>query len=339
MSTIPERPRGQDAVLARLESLAERSRGLEVPKVGDAAAHGGVPHAVLFVGPAAVGKHVAALWWARLFKCATEAKCAPACVDCKRIAAGSHPDVLALAPEAPGKSIGIDPVRDLIRMMSLMRMSAGPRIAIVRDAHRLTIEAQSALLKLLEEPPGSALIVLVTENPAGLLPTVRSRCQAFRFGAVPSEVVTAILLERGLERPTAERAAALAFGSVGKALALSPEVVADRDDLIFAVESLRAADPGDLEQLVASLVERRKQEKAGLEEVLQWTLLRIEAAHGHPPESESEKLGPILAATTERDVPRLLERAERVQWTLEALDRNANAKIAIRDLLLGVGER
>jgi DNA polymerase-3 subunit delta' len=325
--------------MARLEGLAERSRGLEAAAVGDSLASGGVPHAVLFVGPAAVGKHAAALWWARLFKCEHAASCAPPCVDCKRIAAGSHPDVLAVAPEAPGKSIGIDPVRDLIRMMSLMRMSSGPRIAIVRDAHRLTMEAQGALLKLLEEPPGAALIVLVTENPAALLATVRSRCQAFRFGAVPAEIVATILVERGLDRTTAERAATLSFGSVGKALALTPEVVADRDDLIHSVESLRAGDPADLELLVASLVERRKQEKAGLEEVLQWTLLRIEAAHGHPPESESEKLAPILAATTERDVPRLLERAERVQWTLEALDRNANAKLAIRDLLLGVGER
>lgn len=334
-----ERPRGQDAVMARLESLAERSRGLEATSVGDSPASGGVPHAVLFVGPAAVGKHAAALWWARLFKCEHGARCAPPCVDCKRIAAGSHPDVLSLVPEAPGKAIGIDLVRDLIRMMSLMRMSAGPRIAIVRDAHRLTMEAQSALLKLLEEPPGAALIVLVTENPASLLATVRSRCQAFRFGAVPAEIVTAILVERGVDRATAERAATLSFGSVGKALALTPEVVADRDDLIHSVESLRSGDPADLELLVASLVERRKQEKAGLDEVLQWTLLRIEAAHGHPPDSESEKLAPILAATTESDVPRLLERAERVQWTLEALDRNANAKLAIRDLLLGVGER
>jgi DNA polymerase-3 subunit delta' len=334
-----ERPRGQDAVMARLESLVERSLGLEATSVGDSPASGGVPHAVLFVGPAAVGKHAAALWWARLFKCEHAASCAPPCVDCKRIAAGSHPDVLALQPEAPGKSIGIEPVRELIRMMSLMRMSAGPRIAIVRDAHRLTMEAQSALLKLLEEPPGAALIVLVTENPAALLPTVRSRCQAFRFGAVPAEIVAAILVERGLDRATAARAATLSLGSVGKALALTPEVVADRDDLIHSVESLHAGDPADLELLVASLVERRKQEKAGLEEVLQWTLLRIEAAHGHPPDSESEKLAPLLAATTERDVPRLLERAERVQWTLEALDRNANAKLAIRDLLLGVGER
>lgn len=325
--------------MTRLEGLVERSRGLEATRGGDVPAAGGVPHAVLFVGPAAVGKHAAALWWARLFKCEHRASCAPPCIDCKRIAAGSHPDVLALAPESAGKSIGIDPVRDLIRMMSLMRMSAGPRIAIIRDAHDLTIEAQSALLKLLEEPPGAALIVLVTENPAALLPTVRSRCQAFRFGAVPAEIVAAILVERGLDRATAERAATLSFGSVGKAMALTPEVVADRDDLIHSVESLRSGDPADLELLVASLVERRKQEKVGLEEVLQWTLLRIEAAHGHPPESESEKLAPILAATTERDVPRLLERAERVQWTLEALDRNANAKLAIRDLLLGVGER
>jgi DNA polymerase-3 subunit delta' len=246
--------------------------------------------------------------------------------------------VVVLA-SAEGKAIGIDLVRDLIRTMSLKRVSAGPRIAIVRDAHRLTVEAQNALLKLLEEPPGSALIVLVTENAAALLPTVRSRCQQIRFGAVPEAQIVDILVERGVERELAVRSAALALGRVGRAVTMTPEAVADRDDLIRAVEAVSAADPAETEELVAALVDRRRQEKAGLEEVLQWTLLRIEAACGARPAAESPELVPILASTSVSDVEPLLERAERVQWTLEALDRNANAKLAIRDLLLSLQER
>jgi DNA polymerase-3 subunit delta' len=330
VSEIPGRPRGHERVLARLEAFAGRAS--DGTLVEDQAV-GGVPHALLFVGPAGVGKFQAALWWARRFKCDRQAECSPPCVVCKRIGAGSHPDVVVLTPE-DGKAIGIDPVRELIRVMSLKRASSGPRIAILRDAHRLTLEAQSALLKLLEEPPGFALIVLVTENPAALLPTVRSRCQQLRFGAVALDETGAILVEHGFERGLSERAAALAFGSVGRALAMTPEVVADRDELIRAVETLHAAHPAETEQLVTALVERRKQDKAGLEEVLQWTLLRIEAACGAPPSPESPELAPILASTREEDVEPLLARAERVQWTLEALDRNANAKLAIRDLLL-----
>jgi DNA polymerase-3 subunit delta' len=331
VSTVPSRPKGHDVVLARLEALATRA--------GESGAASGIPHALLFVGPSAVGKYAAALWWARCFKCESRGACEPVCAQCKRIAAGSHPDVTTLAPEVAGKAIGIDPVRDLIRLMSLRSMSAGPRLAIVRDAHRLTVEAQSALLKLLEEPPGAAVIMLVTENPAALLPTVRSRCQTLRFGAVPADAIASILRDAGRDEPAAARAAALALGSVGRALALSPDAISDRDALIRAVEALDPSDPQCLEDLAAELVERRKEERAGLEELLAWTLARIEAAFGHLPPAESAELAPLLAATVPGDASRLLERAERVHWTLDALARNANAKLAIRDLLLDLEAR
>ena len=331
MSTVPARPKGHDAVLGRLETLAERGSASE--------AVGGIPHAILFVGPAAVGKHAAARWWARCFKCESGGACEPVCTACKRIGAGSHPDVISLAPEAPGKSIGIEAVRDLIRLMSLRSMSAGPRFAIVRDAHRLTLEAQSALLKLLEEPPGSAVIVLVTENPAALLPTVRSRCQTLRFGAVPAAEIARILRDAGRDEVAAQRAAALALGSVGRALTLTPETISDRDELIRAVEALDVSDPQGVEDLTTSLVERRKDERPGLEELFAWTLLRIEAAFGQTPPAESAELAALLAATAPGDASRLLERAKRVHWTLDALARNANAKLAIRDLLLGLEAR
>jgi DNA polymerase-3 subunit delta' len=187
MSTIPPRPLGQERALARLARMA----------VGASAGAGhGMPHALLFAGPSGVGKYPSALWWARQLKCTKHGECSPACADCKRIGAGSHPDVAMLAPEAAGKSIGIDEVRELIRLMALKCVGAGPRIAIVRDAHELTHEAQSAFLKLLEEPPGHAVIVLVTENPAGLLQTVRSRCQTLRFGTVSADAITTLLVTK-----------------------------------------------------------------------------------------------------------------------------------------------
>jgi DNA polymerase-3 subunit delta' len=199
-----------------------------------------MPHAVLFAGPGGVGKYPAALWWARLLKCADRAECDPPCPDCRRIGAGSHPDVAVLAPAEPGKAIGIDEVRELIRLMSLKCVGRGPRIAIVREAHELTHEAQSAFLKLLEEPPGSAVIVLVTENPAGLLQTVRSRCQTLRFGGVPVDDIARVLVAAGRDPDAARRAAELAMGSVGRAFMLTPELIEDRDQLIAALRRCAA---------------------------------------------------------------------------------------------------
>jgi DNA polymerase-3 subunit delta' len=247
--------------------------------------------------------------------------------------AGTHPDVATLEPEAPGKALKIEEVRELIRLMSLKTVGQGPRIALVRDAHGLTIDAQSALLKLLEEPPGSALIVLVTENPSGLLATVRSRCQAFRFGAVAAQDLETLLLAAGRDAETARRAAALARGRVNLALDYSPELVADRDELISSVEQLPGGDGLGAEPLVAALAERMKQGRPGLEELLEWTIHRIETAVGFPPGAESPALAEILQNSSTADFTALLTRAEGIQRTIEALDRNANSRLALRDLL------
>jgi len=204
----------------------------------------------------------------------------------------------------------------------------------VRDAHELTHEAQSAFLKLLEEPPGSAVIVLVTENPAGLLQTVRSRCQTVRFGGLSAEEIASVLVAEGRDGADAERAAELAIGSIGRALTLSADVIADRDQLIASVESLRGADPGEFDLQTTALVERTKQGRAGLEELFQWTMQRIEAALGPDAGVESGTSEGARTPSADADAGRLLRRAERIRWTLDALDRNANAKLVIRELLL-----
>lgn len=330
MSTAPARPVGHQRVLERLEraaALAEESDGAR-----------GLPHALLFSGPAGVGKWTAALWWSRVLHCRQSGGCEPTCADCKRIGAGTNPDVIAIEPETPGKALSIDQVRDLIRRMALRSAGGRPRLALVRDAHLLTIEAQSALLKLLEEPPGRGVIVLVTENPSALLPTVRSRCLAVRFGAVPPDHIESLLARAGRDADTARRAAALAGGSVGRALGLSPETIEDRDKLITAIEALRNSEPTEIEQQAIALAERAKQGKVGLEELFQWSLVRIEAALGYEAPAESAMLAQLLATTEPGELHRLLATADGIRRALDALDRNANARLTVRELLLDLGE-
>jgi hypothetical protein len=111
-------------------------------------------------------------------------------------------------------------------------------------------------------------------------------------------------------------------------------VIDDRDELIAAIDGLRGADPGEVDQQTLALIERSKQGRAGLEDLFQWTVQRIEAALGQGADVEST---PMVGSGTDpatADPHRLLRRAERIRWTIEALDRNANAKLAIRDLLL-----
>ncbi|MEW5866006.1 MAG: hypothetical protein AB1774_03995 [Bacillota bacterium] len=101
------------------------------------------------------------------------------CLSCRLVDDGNHPDVRIVAPD--GLSIKIDQVREVKKDMSFKpRRAGGFRVTIVENAERMTLEAQNSLLKLLEEPPENTVFLLVTANPSGLLPTVRSRCQFIR---------------------------------------------------------------------------------------------------------------------------------------------------------------
>jgi DNA polymerase-3 subunit delta' len=318
------RPRGHDALLDRLEQTARASRETDGTGLG---------HAFLFCGPGGVGKFEAARWWATRLKCESPADCSGECPQCRQIAVGSHPDLVVLEPPEPGRAIGIPRIREeLLPALSRRNLQPSPKIAIVRDAHLLTPEAQSATLKLLEEPPGACVIVLVTERPSAMYATIRSRCQTVRFGRVPAETIAELLAERGREAETARRAAELARGSVGVALEYTAERLEDRDELVRGFESVCSG--GDLEGLVAELVERRKEGRAGLETLLAWQVARVESGLGYAAGAESATLDELASEPAPRETSALIAGADRIRATITALERNVNAKMAIRDLLL-----
>lgn len=123
----------------------------------------------------------AALSFARRLNCEApsgDSACGE-CLSCRLVAGANHPDVRLIAPD--GLSVKIDQVREVKREMSLKpRRDGGFRVIIIDGAEKMTMEAQNSLLKLLEEPPERAVLILVCMNLAGLLPTVRSRCQLVR---------------------------------------------------------------------------------------------------------------------------------------------------------------
>src|SRR5262249_17277137 len=165
-------------------------------------------HALLFAGPEGIGKFLAAEWLAFGLVCERgAARACGACGPCKRLRAGAHPDVFAIDPDLEGEEeirIGRityrerDPRANGLEFLSLRPMEGGWRVVIVRDAERMTDEAQNALLKTLEEPGDSTLLVLVAAREEILLDTTRSRC--VRVGLRPLEVpaVARLLGARGI---------------------------------------------------------------------------------------------------------------------------------------------
>lgn len=150
-----------------------------------------LPHALLVTGPAGIGKRCLARALTEALLCRQptlqDGACG-ACQDCHLLAVGSHPDRLLIGPDADGKSaeIRVDAIRRLIEVEGLTPHRARQKVVLLDPAHQLNRSAANSLLKTLEEPAPTTLILLVTEEPGRLPATIRSRCQRIAL-ARPAE--------------------------------------------------------------------------------------------------------------------------------------------------------
>lgn len=204
-------------VPANINSFLGNSRVVEILR--RALAQDRLPHAMIFAGPAGVGKRTLALRLAQLLNCLSlngDDACG-ACLSCRKILASAHPDVWVLEPD--GAYIKIEQVRALIGEIAFQPFEGKYRVVILDAADQMRQETANCLLKTLEEPPSRSFIVLVTTNPYALLATIRSRCRMLQFGGIPTYEIELYLMTNGGRKPEEARlAAAFCDGSLGAAL-------------------------------------------------------------------------------------------------------------------------
>ncbi len=146
-------------------------------------------HAYLFHGPSQIGKKRIAIELAKYLNCKEKNAPCNMCQICLQIDNGLYSDVLIIEPEEDKKSISIEQIRGLRDKMAMSTIDQGYKVAIIDNAHLMTFEAQSALLKQLEEPKGKKIFILVSEYPQNLLTTIVSRCQQVRFDLVDENII------------------------------------------------------------------------------------------------------------------------------------------------------
>lgn len=191
-----------------------------------------VPNALMFWGPSGVGKRLTAYELAKAINCPeSEFDSCGACLSCRKIAHGNHPDIHVTAPVKKSRIISVDAISDILELATLRPFEAEWRIFIIQEADRMQAPAQNRLLKTLEEPAGQTLFILVTEHPQALLPTIRSRCQRIRFGGLSPETIKRLLLqERDMDEVLAESVAGIAQGQMTRALEL---IEGEKRDTMF----------------------------------------------------------------------------------------------------------
>lgn len=216
-------------------------------------ASGRMPHALLFTGPAGIGKMLVARILAAALLCAGEAsKPCGECLSCQKARQKSHPDLIIVPNE--GGSLKIDQVRGLQQEVALTPYYGKGRVFIIEEAERMTAQAANSLLKLLEEPPAGTVFILTASSPYALLPTIVSRCRIMPFQPLSYQALTDLLTKQGADSRQAAMAARFSGGRVGMALAtLAPGGLDLRDQAAQIIEALPTAGPDLVWQLSGTL--------------------------------------------------------------------------------------
>ncbi len=211
-----------------------------------------VAHALLLNGQVGLGKRQFAERVAQALLCAEPGDTADACGTCRQcrlLAAGTHPDLARVEPLEEGKVITVDQVRALTAFVTTRPHSAERKVTIICPAESMNINAANSLLKLLEEPPLGSVLILVSDRPAMLPATVRSRCQRVDFRVPTREAALSWLAGQGVAGGEAQILLNLAGGAPLQALAES-DLLRERERLLADIEALSARE-GDPVMLAA----------------------------------------------------------------------------------------
>ena len=299
---------------------------------------GRVAPSYLLSGPDGVGVESLALELAQALLCESDHRPCGTCRHCSRVEAGTHADYAQLAPSGLSMTIGIDEIRDLKSAASLEPFEAKARVFAIGNAEAMTADAANALLKLLEEPPEKGTFVMTTANEEAVPETIRSRCQTLRLRPLPFREVEAVLVADGVEAVAAGDIARKSEGRIGLARSMADdssivEEFADARENLIELVHMPATDRLKFAGRLSEGFNRDREPLLSRLSLLE-SLWRVALL------KESGAPGPFPGAMAGDDylagvgVRAARDALTALQSTVEALKRNANARVAMEALVL-----
>ena len=306
---------------------------------------GKISHSYIFAGEPGSGKRLLAGIYAMTLQCEAggENACGK-CESCKRAIGKNHPDIIMVKHEKPN-TISIDEIREqVVNDVDIKPYSSPHKISIIADGEIRTPQAQNALLKTIEEPPEYAVIMLLTSNIDGLLPTIRSRCVRLDLKVVDDGLVKKYLMEH-LHIPDyqAEIDASFAHGSIGKAkeAATSQEFA---DITQKALKILKYADSMEVYELTEA-IKNLSSEKQNINDYLDifqfWfrDVLMFKATREIDNLVFKQEINYIREQASQRSYENLEKILEALDKTKVRLRANVNTELALELLFLTIREK
>lgn len=304
-----------------------------------------VSHAYIINGERNSGKEFIAKVFAMALQCEERHDGEPCqeCHSCKQALSGNHPDISFISHEKPNV-IGVDDIRTQINGDVAIKPYRGPKkVYIMNEGEKMTVQAQNALLKTLEEPPEYAVILILTTNLETLLPTVLSRCVVLNMKPVKDELIREFLMKE-MEIPDykADVCVAFARGNVGKArfLAKSEEFDKVKNEALILLRNINDLEIYEIVAAIKKITEFNFDVNDYLDILSIWyrDVLLYKATrdvNGLIFREEIQYIRRVADRSTYEGIERIIEALEKSRQRLSA---NVNFDLTMELLLLTIKE-
>ncbi|MCR4739407.1 MAG: DNA polymerase III subunit delta' [Lachnospiraceae bacterium] len=320
---------GQEQITAQLKSSIENNT---------------VTHAYLLAGEKGLGKKKIAKTFAMALECTgTGDRPCMECEHCRQALSGSEPDIITVTHEKESV-IAVGEIRDqIVDDVYIKPYSSDRKIYIIPEAEKMNVQAQNALLKTLEEPPAYTVIILLTDNPQALLPTIISRCTVLTLKPVRDGVIRKYLTEElHISDHQADICISFARGNAGRArdLAENEEFDSLKNEVLRILKKIKDSQNSYLYDCVKLLSEYKTGVDTVLELITMWyrDILLYKATADEDRLIFSEEKKNIKQAAKETSYESVERVIESLNKTKEMLKANVNYELVMQFLLFAIKE-